>query len=169
MAISLFLKRLRDILLLPFNVTVIIPCVLYYSFDKFQNLNLYHPIPGILFIASGLLMLAWTISLFHTFGHGTLAPWEATKKLVIRGPYKYVRNPMIMGVLLVLIGETLLFNSVAIGFWFLSFTMISTLYFKYIEEPALEKRFGNPYTEYKKGVNRWIPKIKAYNKPNDKK
>ena len=66
-------------------------------------------VAGALLAAAGLGMLAWTVTLFIRIGRGTLAPWDPTRKLVVRGPYAHVRNPMITGVLAILIGEALAF------------------------------------------------------------
>src|SRR5687767_1709446 len=68
-------------------------------------------------MGAGLLMMYRTISLFAREGDGTLAPWDPPRKLVVRGPYRYVRNPMITGVLTVLLGEAVLFGSPAILAW----------------------------------------------------
>jgi protein-S-isoprenylcysteine O-methyltransferase Ste14 len=103
-----------------------------------------------------------TISIFIRIGKGTLAPWSPTKKLVITGIYRYVRNPMIIGVLIVLIGESISILSLKILIWALIFFIINNIYFLFYEEPDLEKRFGNDYKEYKKNVPRWIPRFKPY-------
>lgn len=110
----------------------------------------------------GLILMISTIHLFKTIGKGTLAPWNPTQKLVIQGPYKYCRNPMITGVLCILIAEALWFNSLLLLIWMLMFFIISSIYFVVKEEPDLVKRFGNDYVDYKKKVPRWIPKLKPY-------
>ena len=101
-------------------------------------------------------------------GEGTLAPWMPTKKLVISGLYRYVRNPMILGVLLVLWGESILFCSYRIAIWLVVFFIINHLYFSLFEEPGLIKRFGREYVEYKKNVRRWIPRLKPWYPQNKK-
>jgi protein-S-isoprenylcysteine O-methyltransferase Ste14 len=92
-------------------------------------------------------------------GKGTLAPWNPTQNLVIEGPYKYVRNPMISGVFFILISEALFFSSANILLWAVLFFLINTVYFILKEEPDLEKRFGDAYRQYKKDVPRWLPKM----------
>src|SRR5579859_5987952 len=72
---------------------------------------------GLMSITTGLIMMGFTISSFIRIGKGTLAPWSPTKKLVVTGLYQYVRNPMILGVLLVLLGESACFWSVALLKW----------------------------------------------------
>jgi protein-S-isoprenylcysteine O-methyltransferase Ste14 len=93
---------------------------------------------------------------------GTLAPWDPTQKLVVRGVYRCVRNPMISGVLSILLGETIIFGSVAPFYWFIIFWLINMVYIPLFQEPDLEERFGNDYREYKKHVPRWIPRTSAW-------
>jgi protein-S-isoprenylcysteine O-methyltransferase Ste14 len=118
--------------------------------------------PGLFLIFMGLFIMSLTISSFIKIGKGTLAPWSPTKKLVIVGLYGHVRNPMILGVLIVLIGESILFLSVNIFAWVVIFFLINNIYFRLHEEPNLEERFGDEYREYKKNVPRWIPRQKPY-------
>jgi len=81
---------------------------------------------------------------------------------VIVGLYRYARNPMIIGVLLVLIGESLAFLSMKIALWTITFFIINNIYFVLYEEPGLEKRFGKEYLDYKRKVKRWIAGTKPY-------
>ena len=117
---------------------------------------------GALLIGNGLYYLFITIWLFNNIGKGTLAPWSPTKKLVILGPYRYVRNPMISGVLMTLLGESIAFGSLGIFTWFLLFFIINHIYFIYSEEPGLTRRFGEEYLIYKKNVPRWIPRLRPW-------
>lgn len=107
----------------------------------------------------GLLFLASTITLFIRIGRGTLAPWSPTQRLVIRGPYAHVRNPMITSVLSILLAESLVVHSMPIFFWFIAFFIINNIYFTLSEEPGLERRFGDEYIVYKQNVPRWIPRL----------
>ena len=111
----------------------------------------------------GLSMQLYTTSLFFRFAQGTLAPWQPTQKLVIRGPYRYCRNPMITGVVMMLLGEGLFFNALAILIWGCVFFLMNTMYFIFKEEPAMLARFGESYAEYKRHVPRWIPRLRPYN------
>ena len=110
----------------------------------------------------GLFIMAQTILTFIRIGKGTLAPWSPTRKLIVGGMYAYVRNPMILGVLTVLLGESLLLSSRPILIWAVLFLLINTVYFILLEEPGLEKRFGDEYREYKRNVPRWIPRRKPW-------
>lgn len=156
------LKHLRDILILPFTVTVIVPYCIY---TPDQHILPDHPLSkgiGVLLLLSGVTLFGYTVYLFRTFGKGTLAPWTPTQQLVITGPYKYCRNPMITGVLSILIGEALIFHSSSIALWACAFLVINTCYFIFKEEPDLYRRFGEPYKRYKAHVPRWIPKVQPY-------
>lgn len=107
---------------------------------------------------AGLALMAATIVLFARVGEGTLAPWDPTRKFVARGPYRYVRNPMISGVLAVLLGESLLTRSVFLFVWFVLFAAGNFLYIPHSEEPGLLRRFGEEYRAYLENVPRWIPR-----------
>ena len=151
----------KAIIILPFNVTVVIPClILYFSKYKFSIPCPWQLISGLIFLFIGLYLAVWTMSLFHKIGKGTLAPWAATKHLVVEGPYKIVRNPMILGVLAILIAESLILNVINIFYWAILFFLINCIYFKAFEEKQLERKFGKDYLEYRDNVPMWFPKIK---------
>jgi protein-S-isoprenylcysteine O-methyltransferase Ste14 len=76
--------------------------------------------------------------------------------------YRFVRNPMILGVLTVLAGEAIVLMSRNILFWAIIFFIMNNLWFVLFEEPDLEKRFGEEYKEYKRNVPRWIPRTRPY-------
>jgi protein-S-isoprenylcysteine O-methyltransferase Ste14 len=107
--------------------------------------------------------MIWSSRLFMTKGGGgTPAPWEPIQNLIIEGPYRYFRNPMLAGVILFLIAQALIFQSVPIFLWALGFAALNTVYFAFYEEPQLEKRYGKPYAEYKENVPRWLPRLSPY-------
>ena len=84
---------------------------------------------------------------------------------MVAGPYRYVRNPMLTGVLFMLTAESLLFVSWPLFGWVVAFFLINTTYFLTIEEPGLEKRFGEDYRRYKSNVPRWIPRFRPWTAP----
>jgi protein-S-isoprenylcysteine O-methyltransferase Ste14 len=156
------LTHLRDILILPVTVSSAVPYLIY---DRFQNVIpeiLFLKVTGIVLGLFGATLFFYTVFLFRSIGKGTLAPWSEKEKLVVAGPYKYCRNPMISGVLFILIGESLFFHSIAILLWASLFLLINTTYFILSEEPGLHKRFGADYEHYKRSVPRWIPSLHAY-------
>ena len=146
--------HLRDIILLPFMVTVVVP---WFIDGWHSDRVLWMMIVGAMSGLTGITLLFYTIRLFGLFGEGTLAPWHPTQRLVIVGPYRYVRNPMISGVVFILVGESLFFHSVPIAGWAAFVFVLNTWYFISYEEPSLEERFGEDYRQYKKRVGRWIP------------
>ena len=145
--------------ILPVTVLIIVPLWIEDDWTIHYGLSL---ICGLLLIVVGLVVMVLTISSFIRIGKGTLAPWSPTKKLVIRGLYRYVRNPMISGVLAVLLGEAVVVRSQNILIWAGAFFVINTIYFIIYEEPNLEQRFGDEYREYKKHVGRWVPRSRPY-------
>jgi len=164
-----FWKHVRAITLLPFMVNVVIPIlILYYSrslnigWGLSCPLNILPIVIGACFLCLGLFMLAFCISLFVRIGQGTLADWDPTHKLVVQGPYRHVRNPMISGVFCILLGESILFGSFHLFAWFLIFVVGNMTYMPLYEEPGLVARFGSQYLKYKKNVPRWIPRIKPW-------
>lgn len=112
---------------------------------------------GIFFTAIGALIYLWCAYDFVFIGRGTPAPFEPPKTLVIRGLYRFVRNPMYVGILLATIGQGFIFGSPAVFIYaFLIFIMFHSFVVLY-EEPVLNKMFGYDYTAYGKEVNRWLP------------
>lgn len=110
----------------------------------------------------GLALAMWTGRLFVTVGEGTPAPWDPPKKLVVRGPYRHVRNPMISSVLIMLLAEAVLFRSWPILGWLILFFAMNAMYFPLSEEKGMERRFGDDYRRYKQHVPRWIPRRRPW-------
>jgi len=154
--------------ILPVTVLIIIPGAILWATGFKIGWGLGLPWDAVIVLAGGLLMgtglyyLSITIRLFSNIGKGTLAPWSPTRKLVIIGPYRYVRNPMISGVLMTLLGESVAFGSIGIFIWFLLFFIVNHIYFICSEEPGLKKRFGEEYVVYMKNVPRWIPRLQPW-------
>lgn len=155
-------KHLRDILLMPFTVTFIIPYLLYDSRDPFIPHSTTTKLIGWLIAVIGSALFVYTVFLFKMIGQGTLAPWEPTKKLIVEGPYRYCRNPMITGVLFMITGEGMMLYSTGILALAVGFFIINTLYFIFVEERSMMQRFGSDYLKYKKHVPRWIPRIRPF-------
>jgi protein-S-isoprenylcysteine O-methyltransferase Ste14 len=141
---------------LPGTVAVVVPSLLVDDVD----LSAVRAVVGGALIACGLALFVWTVSLFARIGRGTLAPWDPTRRLVVAGPYRHVRNPMITAVVAVLMGEAVLFGSVAVAIWAAVFFVVNSLWFVLHEEPGLERRFGEEYREYRRAVPRWLPRLR---------
>lgn len=117
---------------------------------------------GTLAFAPGLALFTWCVLLFARVGRGTLAPWDPTRQLVVVGPYRHVRNPMITSVATMLAGEALFFHSPRIAIWMVLFVAINHAYFLLVEEPGLIARFGDEYRRYRDAVPRWLPRRRGW-------
>jgi len=146
-------------LILPVSALIVIPYLIEGDLAVRWH---WAAIPGGALIFLGLAIMILTIRMFIQIGKGTLAPWDPTRNLVTGSLYGYVRNPMILGVLTVLLGEVMLFLSWNIAVWAFLFFVINTVYFIFSEERGLEKRFGKEYVEYKRNVPRWIPRTRPW-------
>ena len=117
---------------------------------------------GIIPIMIGVIIYFWCSFSFVFSGKGTPIHSMPPKKLVIAGLYRFVRNPMYIGALLVLAGEVLLFQSKGLFVYFLVICGVINLTVLFIEESLLEKKFGESYKQYRKSVRRWIPRLTPY-------
>jgi protein-S-isoprenylcysteine O-methyltransferase Ste14 len=153
-------RHAAAVLLLPVVVTLAVPALIVLRTDASIG---WRGLIGLPLIALGLLLIVRTIALFVSVGRGTLAPWDPTTRLVVRGPYRYVRNPMISGVLFVLLGEAALFGSLALLLWFGLVSALNAVYMPLVEEPGLQRRFGKEYERYRAHVPRWIPRVRPWN------
>jgi protein-S-isoprenylcysteine O-methyltransferase Ste14 len=120
---------------------------------------------GLVFIALGVVAYIWCSGSFVFYAKGTPIPFTPTKELVVTGLYKYVRNPLYIAGMLVLLGETLLFLSKGIFIYTLIMFGVFNIHVL-MEENHLEDTFGKKYEQYRKDVPRWIPRFKSY-KEND--
>ena len=116
-----------------------------------------------LLIAAGLVPLLESIIRFIVVGHGTLVPTAPPEHLVVSGLYRYVRNPMYVGVLTVIAGEGLLFWNREIVLYLAAVWLAMHLFVCFYEEPKLARTFPGEYPLYKKDVPRWLPRLTAWN------
>ncbi len=168
------IKQIQAIVLLPGIVTIVVPAALVtlggavnVGWSLTPPLNLLPPLFGLLLVGVGFGLLFKTVVLLATIGQGTLAPWTPTRRLVVRGIYCYVRNPMISGVLSILLGEAILLGSAPLWGWFLIALLLNLTYIPLVEEPGLARRFGEDYALYRENVPRWIPRLKPWQPPFD--
>jgi protein-S-isoprenylcysteine O-methyltransferase Ste14 len=164
-------RLVKTIIVLPGNVVVFIPAIILWVSARLGYSPKLAAAAQLLFWVAllaasiGLCLSIWTATLFVKVGKGTPAPWDPPKKLVIRGPYCYVRNPMILGVMFMLLAESLLLQSLSIAAWLVVFFIGNSIYFPLVEEKSLEKRFGDDYRVYKAHVGRWIPRLRSWSGP----
>jgi protein-S-isoprenylcysteine O-methyltransferase Ste14 len=113
---------------------------------------------GALLAAAGFALGAWCIALFVTEGGGTQSPRQPPRRLVTSGPYAHVRNPMLLGLVLMLCGEALAFGSAGIAAYALAVVALTSVLMVAVEEPSLTRRFGPDYEAYRRRVPRWLPR-----------
>jgi protein-S-isoprenylcysteine O-methyltransferase Ste14 len=111
-------------------------------------------------LAGGALGL-WCIALFVTAGHGTPAPFDAPRRFVAAGPYRWVRNPMYLGGVSFLGGVGLWLRSPAMALLAVAALGVAHVFVRTYEEPVLARAFGATYDEYRRQVHRWIPRRPA--------
>jgi len=117
---------------------------------------------GWLLIAAGVAL--YFVCAFWGFavrGKGTPLPLDPPKKLVAEGPYAIVRNPMYWSVLFVMLGESIVFHSLALAEWTAGFFVGVNVFVLLVEEPTLKRKFGAEYEEYCRRVPRWLPRLRA--------
>ena len=164
------LRHILSILLLPTVMAGVVPYLIVSSrpFPAWpgDGLGIAAVIGGVCVLALGLGLVCTTVWQFATVGRGTLAPWDPPKHFVVTGLYRHVRNPMMTGVILVLLGEALALRSPGVLEWAGTFAVINAIYIPLLEEPMLEARFGEEYREYKRNVRRWVPRLRAWEPPH---
>jgi protein-S-isoprenylcysteine O-methyltransferase Ste14 len=151
------------ILPLPFVAVVVIPALILLSggsdWELEPALGSIATVIGCLALALGFGLFVATVRLFASLGRGTLAPWDPPRTLVVAGPYRRLRHPMITGVALALAGLALLTRSTGIAIELAIFVAVNALYLPLVEEPALVRRFGDDYARYMERVPRWLPRL----------
>jgi protein-S-isoprenylcysteine O-methyltransferase Ste14 len=162
----LWWRHLLSVLLAPAMMTVFIPWAIAAATDAHapdldSGTGLTLAAVGGLLIAAGLAMLVWTVVLFDRVGEGTLAIGSPVK-LVVRGPYRHVRNPMMTGVFCIQLGTAVATASPWLLGWFAFFFTCVVIAIRGFEEPHLRRRFGADYEEYVRHVPRWIPQTTAW-------
>ena len=154
------LKTLIFTVIVPGTVTVLVPYLLLSSRNAPPPLQIgplrYLGVPVLLI---GVAIYFWCAWDFTFAGRGTPLPLDPPKELVVRGLYRYVRNPMYVGIVSLLLGEALLFQSR----WLLEYAVAAFIFYHFLiilyEEPTLRRKFGEPYKGYCETVPRWIPKL----------
>lgn len=165
--VQVVIRHLLSIAALPFMVAVVIPIWLARRYGVQPAVAVTFPqmaeqIAGLVFCAIGIVLFASSLRRFATEGEGTLAPWDPPQRLVLHGPYRYVRNPMISGVIFVLFGEALILLSRPHFTWALTFVALNFIYIPLLEEPQLKRRFGADYVDYSRHVPRLVPRLRPW-------
>lgn len=141
----MYLKHVASIVALPVTVTTLLPILLlslfrYVLFWGFSyRAELFILAAGIVLMCLGVILLCSTVSLFIKKGGGTIAPWYPTKSFIVTGFYSHVRNPMLIGVFLILTGESIIVGSISLVIWTLLFITGNLFYVPLVEEQQLAK------------------------------
>jgi protein-S-isoprenylcysteine O-methyltransferase Ste14 len=128
------------------------------SFGEWLILPMPARVLGAAMMVAGGILAFSCVMMFVFVGKGTPAPFDAPKLLVSKGPYRWVRNPMYLGGLTVLLGFGLWNRSCSMATFSVAAALIAHSFVIWYEEPQLEKRFGSRYQAYKAVVNRWLPR-----------
>lgn len=154
------LKNILFTLLVPGTVTVLVPYWLLSSHSRSTLLPIGEfRYLGVFPILGGAMIYLWCVWDFTFAGKGTPAPIDPPKELVLRGLYRYVRNPMYVGILSLLLGEAVLFRALLLFEYAIVGFCFCYLFVVLYEEPTLRRKFGPSYRRYCETVHRWIPKV----------
>ena len=161
------LRHLVAIAVLPVTVAVLVPVWIARRYAVVPALGrvpgeVARQVLGVALLAVGLALFVASLRRFATEGNGTLAPWDPPRRLVVRGPYRYVRNPMISGVIFVLCAEALVLLSAPHAMWAAAVFAVNAVYIPLLEEPMLEARFGADYRAYCRHVGRLLPRLRPW-------
>jgi protein-S-isoprenylcysteine O-methyltransferase Ste14 len=151
--IMMFIRALLSFIVLPGVAAGIAPPVIA-SFDPWRRAVW---MPGLVVMLAGAFLLLWCVRDFYVSGKGTLAPWDPPRKIVTVGLYRYVRNPMYVGVLLLVLGWSLYLSSVMLAAYM--FVLATGFHIRVVryEEPWMAAQFGKEWETYRATVPRWLP------------
>jgi len=113
---------------------------------------------GVAVAIAGAALAVWCILAFIVQGQGTPAPFDPPRRLVTKGPYQFVRNPMYLGAGLALGGASLVYRSLGLLAYSVAFLLAVHFFVLLYEEPTLLRLFGTEYEDYRRRVGRWLPK-----------
>lgn len=165
---KMLFRHLLSIAILPFSVAVLVPIWIARLHGVRPALGrsagpIILQSAGVALICLGLVLAIASVRRFATEGKGTLAPWDPPPLFVIHGPYRFVRNPMISGIILCLFGEAAVLRSPSQAAWAAFFLVLNLFYIPLVEEPGLRTRFGDSYREYCRHVRRFLPRLRPWN------
>lgn len=112
-------------------------------------------IAGLVVATLGALIVVWCILTFVATGKGTPAPFDPPRRLVVSGPYRYMRNPMYFGAGLAISGAALFYQSIQLLAYASAFLLFFHVFVVFFEEPALQRTFGDDSESYSRQVRRW--------------
>jgi protein-S-isoprenylcysteine O-methyltransferase Ste14 len=117
---------------------------------------------GVAVVLMGLALALWCVLTFALRGRGTPAPFDPPRRLVILGPYAFVRNPMYIGAVVALLGAALFYRSLALLAYACAFLLAAHVLVVLYEEPTLWRTFASDYEAYLREVHRWLPRTRPF-------
>jgi protein-S-isoprenylcysteine O-methyltransferase Ste14 len=152
------LKTLVFTVLVPGTVAFVVPWQIVGRSYSSETLSPSVSLLGCLPLLAGVALYFWCAGAFTFIGRGTPAPIDAPVFLVRSGPYRWVRNPMYLAVLAMVIGQAILLQSLALLGYALTVWTVVHLFVLFVEEPSLREQFGASYEAYLRAVPRWLPR-----------
>jgi protein-S-isoprenylcysteine O-methyltransferase Ste14 len=156
--IMMFTRALLAFFILPGIAAGIVPPVIAYV-DPWRVAVW---VPGLAVMVAGASVLLWCVRDFYVSGKGTLAPWDPPRKIVTVGLYRFVRNPMYIGVLLLVLGWSLYLSSVVLSAYMLALAIGFHVRVVRFEEPWMAAKFGEEWETYRASVSRWLPRLTSW-------
>ena len=160
----LFLRSALWTILFPGIIAVYIPWRFFGV--RYASVEGIGGVIGWLLVLIGAVLLLASIVEFARRGKGTLSPVDPPKRLVVSGPYRWVRNPMYAGVVFMLVGQSLFTSGLGLVVYVAVLFGIVDVFITLHEEPYLEHMFGDSFREYKRNVRRWMPRIRPWRQPD---
>jgi protein-S-isoprenylcysteine O-methyltransferase Ste14 len=153
----------------PGSVAGLIPWVLTDGWQVREPVPYWAPmrVLGVIPLGAGLIALIQAYVRFVMEGFGTPAAVAAPERLVVGGLYSYVRNPMMLGMLAVIVGQALVLGRLRLLLYAAAFWLITAAAVRWYEEPALRRRFGADYEAYRRAVPAWWPRRRPW-KPGER-
>ncbi len=152
---GLLLRNVVFTIVVPGSAGVLVPWLILTAGGGVPVVNFW---PGFLSIAVGAGLYVWSVANFARVGRGTPGPWDPPQYMVATGPFRWVRNPMYIAVLLVVLGQGMLFGSIAVVAYAVVLGVAFHLFAIGYEEPTLHELFNGDYDEYRRTVPRWLPR-----------
>jgi protein-S-isoprenylcysteine O-methyltransferase Ste14 len=164
-SVGLAMRGLLWTILFPGTVTGFVP-LLFFGLGRgpLDGRSFLSLAGGSLIVAGAALLVACIVE-FGRSGRGTLSPVDPPRHLVVRGLYRYVRNPMYLGVTTVLLGEAIMIRSASLAIYGGSIFLVVNLFVVVYEEPTLRQQFGLEYDDYARRVGRWVPRLSSHEDP----
>lgn len=154
----MFARALLAFLVLPGLVAILAPPLIAFLDPwRGQTCTL-----GLAVMLAGAIVLLWCVRDFYVSGKGTLAPWDPPKELVLVGLYRHIRNPMYVGVLLLVLGWAIYFSSIVLAAYVVVLAVGFHIWVVTYEEPWLKSQFAEEWHVYSKAVSRWLPRVKPW-------